>query len=168
MRVFKINKDILLIHLMGNCATIIQENREFNQLVRTNPKDVDLFSLNSKEFICRIVSVYDGDTCTAMFKLNQKMVKFKIRMLGYDSPEMRPRINTPNRDEIIEKAKSAKEALLSKVQNKKVILKCGKWDKYGRLLGTLYVNNQNINEWMLSAGHGYPYFGGKKRLVNEV
>ena len=153
---------------MGNSVALIKENRTFNQLVKINPKEVDLFSLNNRKFICRIVSVYDGDTCTAMFKLNKKMVKFKIRMLGYDSPEMRPRINTPNRDEIIEKAKSAKEALLSKVLNKKVLLKCGKWDKYGRLLGTLYVNNQNINEWMLSAGHGYPYFGGKKRLVNEV
>lgn len=168
MGVLKINKDIFPFYLMGNCATIIQENREFNELMKINPKEVDLFSLNTKEFICIIVSVYDGDTCTAMFKLNKKMVKFKVRMLGYDSPEMKPRINTPNRDEIIEKAKSAKEALLSKVQNKKVLLQCGKWDKYGRLLGTLFVDNQNINHWMISEGHGYPYFGGKKRTINEV
>ena len=37
-----------------------------------------------------------------------------------------------------------------------------------KILSNNMYTNQNINEWMLSAGHGYPYFGGKKRLVNEV
>lgn len=59
------------------------------------------------------------------------MVKFKICMLGYDSYEMRLRIKPPNQVKIIKKTKIANEALLSKVQNKKFLLICGKWDKYG-------------------------------------
>ena len=148
---------------MGNSITIIKETRKFNQLAKINPKDVDLFSLKGKRYPCRIVSVYDGDTCTALFKMDNKYVKFKVRMLGYDSPEMKPRMNIPERDKIKENAIAAKEALISKTKNENIILECGNWDKYGRLLGTLYKGGFNINEWMIESGFGYRYNGGRKK-----
>ena len=153
---------------MGSCVTKVRDQRLFNQLVKVNPQDVDLFSLKGNRYPCRIVSVYDGDTCTALFKMDKNFVKFKVRMLGYDSPEMKPRINLPDREEIKKNAVLAKEALISKTKDKKIILECGNWDKYGRLLGTLYDGDLNINEWMIESEYGYRYDGGKKRRVNEV
>ena len=153
---------------MGNSVALIKESRKFNQLAKINPKDVSLFTLKGNRYPCRIVSVYDGDTCTALFKMDKKFVKFKIRMLGYDSPEMKPRLNIPDRDQIKENAIAAKEALILKTKNEKIILECGDWDKYGRLLGTLYNGNLNINEWMIESGYGYRYNGGKKRTIREV
>lgn len=148
---------------MGNSITIIKETRKFNQLAKINPKDVDLFSLKGKRYPCRIVSVYDGDTCTALFKMDNKYVKFKVRMLGYDSPELKPRLNIPDREKIIENAIIAKKALITKTENQNIILLCDSWDKYGRLLGTLYDGNLNINNWMIKNGYGYKYDGGKKK-----
>ena len=43
-----------------------------------------------------------------------------------------------------------------------VTLKCGKFDKYGRILVEIYVNNICINEKMIEEGHGRPYDGGLK------
>jgi endonuclease YncB( thermonuclease family) len=89
-------------------------------------------------------------------------------MYGYDSPEMKPSRSDPNRDEIKKKAKYAKKLLEEKILNKIVILQCGKWDKYGRLLGTIYVKGgclskrENVNVWMVDNNLGKPYFGGKK------
>lgn len=153
---------------MGSCVTKVRDQRIFNQLVKVNPQDVALFSLKGNRYPSRIVSVYDGDTCTALFKMDKSFVKFKVRMLGYDSPEMKPRINLPDREEIKKNAVLAKEALISKTKDKKIILECGHWDKYGRLLGTLYDGELNINEWMIESGNGYRYDGGKKRKVNVV
>lgn len=150
---------------MGNCVGNVRHKINIRQLMRVHPDSVDLFSLKGNVYPCRIVSVYDGDTCTALFKMENQFVKFKVRMLGYDSPEMKPRLNLLNRDQIKREAEEAKQALISKTKDRHVKIECGDWDKYGRLLGTLYTNetNININEWMINGGYGYPYDGGKKR-----
>jgi len=124
---------------------------------------IELFSLNNKIFDAKIVKVYDGDTCFAVFILNDEPVKFKIRMLGYDSPEMKPLLSNINRNEEIKKAIKARDELSKLVLNKCVKLKCGNWDKYGRLLGTIYTEkNMCVNEYMLQNNFGYKYDGGKK------
>ena len=148
---------------MGNSVARVRNQYTFYQLMKINPENVGLFSLKGKKYPCRIVSVYDGDTCTALFKLNRNPVKFKVRMLGYDSPEMKPRLNVENREQIKREAEAAKQALISKTKDRNIILHCDSWDKYGRLLGTLYVDNININQWMINSGYGYPYDGGTKR-----
>jgi len=89
-------------------------------------------------------------------------------MLGYDSPEMKPSLKHDNRDIEMESARQAKEALKEHIYNKIVILHCDKFDKYGRLLGTIYTCGTccnppiNINEWMIENKYGYPYDGGTK------
>lgn len=148
---------------MGNSLVRARNQYAFNQLMKINHQNVELFSLKGNKYPCRIVSVYDGDTCTALFKMNKNYVKFKIRMLGYDSPEMKPRLNVENREQIKREAEAAKQALITKTKDRQVILHCSDWDKYGRLLGTLYVDNININNWMISSGYGYPYNGGTKK-----
>jgi endonuclease YncB( thermonuclease family) len=130
--------------------------------------DVELFTLENKIVEAKIVRIYDGDTCFAVFYLNNQPVKFKIRMFGYDSPEMKPSLNLPNREKEIKKANLAKSELEKLVLNKIVRLECGDWDKYGRLLGKIYVKDSNnreiyVNEHMVVNGHGYSYFGGTKK-----
>ncbi len=101
------------------------------------------------------------------FLLNKHPVKFKIRMDGYDSPEMKPPLSQVNRDKEIKEANKAKAELEKLVLNKVIDLECGKWDKYGRLLGKIYVNINNkkvyVNEYMIKNGFGYPYDGGTKK-----
>jgi hypothetical protein len=80
------------------------------------------------------ISVYDGDTCTVNLRTKIGEHEWKIRMQGYDSPEIKS-------NEIEEKkhAKACKEMLKELIQDKHIWLHCGSFDKYGRLLGTIYL-----------------------------
>jgi len=140
-------------------------------LQKRNNKNTELYSLKGKTFRAKVVDVYDGDTITVVFKLDGKYVKYKIRMYGYDSPEMKPSKKLSNRKDIIANAKYAKLKLSNKILNKTVILQCLDWDKYGRLLATVFLQysryfvcttDENINNWMVEEGLGKLYFGGKK------
>ena len=50
---------------------------------------------------------------------------------------------------------------------------CGKFDKYGRLLGTIYTCGTccnpsiNINDWMIENHIGVAYFGQSKEAIQE-
>jgi hypothetical protein len=46
----------------------------------------------------------------------------------------------------------AKEALKNKISDKKVILKELKTDRYGRVMAMVYVNGENVNEYMIKNG----------------
>jgi endonuclease YncB( thermonuclease family) len=107
------------------------------------------------------VRVYDGDTADFVFSpcKCKENIRFSCRMLGYNSAEIRTK--DPKEKE---KAIKSKEALASKILYKKVFLQVlNKNDKYGRLLGTVTLNGENINDWMVTNGHGKVYKGrGKK------
>ena len=82
---------------------------------------------------------------------------------------MKPPKNKKNRYEEIAAAKQAKKFLTDLVDQKVIKIKCGEWDKYGRLLGTLIIkrnglcsSNINVNELMIKEGHAKAYFGGTK------
>lgn len=135
---------------------------KIKELKDTN-NDIPLFSLNGKTFLCKVVDVYDGDTCSIVINLFGKFTKFKLRLSGYDSPEKRPSLSLPNRDEIKRKAEKARQALIDIIGDELLVVKCSKWDKYGRLLGVLYKKEFNINEYMIKNGYGYEYHGGTKR-----
>jgi endonuclease YncB( thermonuclease family) len=153
---------------MGNiCFT------DHTLLKQTN--DLPLYSLKGR-FRCKVVDVYDGDTVTIVLYNRGEYEKYKLRLHGYDSPEMKPPVNAPNRDEIIVRAKAAKQFMEERVLNKICILKLTlDTDKYGRLLGNLYTitkitrtKDVHMNALMLAEGHGYAYTGGTKRTSTSV
>lgn len=130
--------------------------------------DTPIFSLEGTYCKCKVVNVYDGDTCKVVFPLNDKMYRWNVRLTGYDTPEMRPSKSKENRDEEIKAAKIARDYLKSQVMNQEqlVYIKCGEFDKYGRLLGTLYLDETDlisVNDMMIQQGHGYAYDGGTKQ-----
>jgi endonuclease YncB( thermonuclease family) len=142
------------------------EKENMEMLSKVNDSNVPLFTLEKHIVKAKIVRVYDGDTCFAVFKLHNDYVKFKIRMEGYDSPEIKPSLDISNREKVKKEAQQSKEALEKHVLHKIVTLHCGKWDKYGRLLGTIYVDDDriNVNQYMINNGFGYTYDGGTKKL----
>ena len=143
------------------CA-FVKYNYDMNKLNNINSDDISIFSLNGYSTQAKVVDVYDGDTCTIVFKWEGKYRKFKCRCYGYDSPEMKPRLNIENIDEIKENAVKAKERLIE-LTTYIVRVECMDFDKYGRLLVKLYKNNNSlINDIMINEGHGYVYHGGTK------
>jgi len=91
----------------------------------------------------KITEVYDGDTLNAVILHHNKLTKLRIRMLGYDSPEIR----TKNL-EMKQKGLEARDYLKSLVLDKIVRLECHDFDKYGRILGDIYISEKHVNKEM--------------------
>jgi len=130
-------------------------------LVNINSDDIDYFSFDGLTIIAKPCNIYDGDTFSAIFMFNGMLIKYRCRCLGYDSPEMRPLKKNKNRENEKRLALEAKQRF-TELLGDLVTLKCGKFDKYGRILVEIYVNNICINEKMIEEGHGRLYDGGHK------
>tara|TARA_B110000902_G_C14248045_1_gene565032 strand:- start:244 stop:654 length:411 start_codon:yes stop_codon:yes gene_type:complete len=121
-------------------------------------KNTQVFSFNNFKTKAKVVKVYDGDTIWVAFNYKGKYVRIKIRLYGIDTPELRSKHNLEK-----EKAIDAREYLKRMIFNKIITLECGKFDKYGRLLGKIYYNNIYVNQKMIEMGLGIAYNGGTKK-----
>ena len=141
------------------------------RLRKANLDNTPKFNFANQTRYCKVIKIYDGDTITVAMEIHKKIYKYSLRMLGYDSPEMKPPKNQPNRDDEIKAAKEAKQVLMDKIGNKIVRIELEDFDKYGRLLGTVYLQSgylccgitENINKYMIDNNYGYPYEGGTKK-----
>lgn len=124
---------------------------------KINFNEIEKFSFDGLEMPMYVFNVVDGDTIDVAFRVeklkigNYKMKngisKMRIRLYGINTPEMKPRKDIPNRDEIIIQANKAKQRLEELILNKEVSVKCNKNDNFGRTLATIFVpiKNQNID-----------------------
>jgi endonuclease YncB( thermonuclease family) len=108
----------------------------------------------------KIVDVYDGDTVTVVCFVNNNPVRWRCRLQGFDAPELRSKNEH-------EKAKAvlAREFLKTILPHTIFHGSCNGLDKYGRLLLNIRHKNMDISQIMIENGHGYPYNGGKKKVV---
>jgi endonuclease YncB( thermonuclease family) len=109
-------------------------------------KTVNKFSLEGEYKKALVTDVYDGDTITVVFKHFNKINLWKIRLLGINTPELRPSRLLDNRDKVIIAAKKARDYLSEMILNKIVYVYCGKFDNFGRILGTIYLNKTELIE----------------------
>ena len=106
--------------------------------------------------IDKIVKIIDGDTVDVIINLGFYIsIKQRVRLKGIDAAETRTK-------DLKEKA----EGLLAKEWLEKELSKPGEWiiettkdDKYGRILGTLYLVGEpvTVNERMINDGIAKPY-----------
>ena len=105
------------------------------------------------EYRAKVIKVYDGDTVTVDIELGFNIVlhKQKIRLIGINTPEVRG----PEKKEGI----ISRDALRKRILNKKVILKTykDKKGKYGRWLGEIWIDDESINDWLLTEGYAVEY-----------
>ena len=52
-------------------------------------KDVPFFSLNGYKTWAKCVKIYDGDTATFAFYYNKTYYKFRVRLAGIDTAEIK-------------------------------------------------------------------------------
>jgi endonuclease YncB( thermonuclease family) len=139
-------------------------------LLETDFSQIKLFSFSGLVVPARVVDVYDGDTLTVGFIYGNEPIKVKIRMCGYDSPELKPLLTVANRDLHIKCAHISRDHLLNIItkNNKEgcnlvmVHFNDDGADKYGRQLAKVYVDSLCINDYMIKNGFGKCYDGGKK------
>lgn len=128
-----------------------------DQLHNLDYSKVPKFSLNNHVYQAKVVSVYDGDTITVVFKFFDTFYRWSCRLNGIDTPELKSK--DPDEKAM---AIKARDFLREKILGQIVTLTCGDFDKYGRLLATIEYKNQNINTLMVDNGFAVSYYGGTK------
>ena len=98
-------------------------------------KNTPLFSLNGSWFEAKCVKCYDADSVHVVFEWNQQFMRFKCRLYGIDSAELRSKHHEEK-----QVARKARDYLKSLILNKIVLIQCHDFDKYGRLLLSAYTN----------------------------
>ena len=102
--------------------------------------------------------VVDGDTVDANIDLGFDIsINKRIRLAGIDTPETRTR----NKEEKV-KGLASKNRLIELLKDGTFILESKEVGKYGRVLGTLHVDDININKTLVKEGFAVEYWGGKK------
>ena len=105
------------------------------------------------EYKAKVTKVYDGDTITVDFDLGFGILirKQKIRLVGINTPEVRG----PEKPQGI----ISRNALRQRILGKEVIIKTSKdkKGKYGRWLGEVFVEDENINQWLITEGYAKAY-----------
>jgi endonuclease YncB( thermonuclease family) len=91
----------------------------------------------------RVSKVADGDTITIVDSQGEK---HKVRLFGIDSPES----DQPHYH-------SAKAALRNIVDGKPVGIDVKDTDKYGRVVGTVFLGGRNVNLEMVKLGYAWWY-----------
>ena len=90
-----------------------------------------------------VVKIADGDTLTLLTSSNKKI---KIRLAGIDTPEIKQPFGN-----------KAKQALAKLVFHKKVLIEVQTKDRYGRTVGIVFVDGQNVNYELVRQGMAWVY-----------
>ena len=117
-----------------------------------------------------ITKVVDGDTIDANIDLGFDISLTKrVRLAGIDTPESR------TRNQYEKKLGLQAKAWLKERLNfaKDIIIKTelpDSTEKYGRIIGHLFVNDQetSLNNQMIAEGYALEYEGGKKDMDLEL
>ena len=101
----------------------------------------------------KVVGVADGDTITVLDSTN---TQHKIRLGGIDAPEKKQAFGNVS-----------KKSLSDMVFNQQVEVDWHKEDRYGRKVGKVLVNNEDINLEQIKRGLAWYYKKYKGELVQE-
>lgn len=111
-----------------------------------------------------VVGIIDGDTIDLVIDLGFDVaITSRIRLAGIDAPESR---TSDKAEKVL--GFEAKEYLTQQLKNAKPIIirteKIDSSEKYGRILGWIYVNNEldSINSKMINNGYAWAYLGETK------
>jgi micrococcal nuclease len=115
-------------------------------------------------YVRKVENVVDGDTIDVLIDLGFDILfASRVRLAGIDTPESRTK-------DLKEKALGleSKEYLKKFLKDaKSVVIKTEKMDsseKYGRILGWLYVDEDtvSVNDHMINNGYAWGYLGDTK------
>ena len=115
-------------------------------------------------YVRKVENIVDGDTIDVIIDLGFDILfQSRVRLAGIDTPESRTK-------DVAEKALGleAKEYLKKQLKDaKSVVIKTEKMDsseKYGRILGWVYVDGStvSVNDKMINDGYAWGYLGETK------
>ena len=169
-------------------------SNELREELCISNSNIPEFTLDGMLLYGKAVYIYDGDTVHIVFNLNNKLTKFICRLNGIDTPEICPKNITDLdlRKKQVESALKSRDYLIEKLtdqqidktknkltkkdikelcnKSKKIVLiKCHQFDKYGRLLVEIFLDNNitcSINNDMVTNNYAYVYNGKTKEIFD--
>ena len=121
-------------------------------------------------FVEEVKNVVDGDTIDVVIDLGFDILfASRVRLAGIDTPESR---TTDKAEKAL--GVEAKEYLKKQLKDAKSVVirteKMNSSEKYGRILGWVYVNgdSESINNKMINDGYAWGYLGETKVKDFEV
>lgn len=101
------------------------------------------FAISSERIEGRVIGVHDGDTLTLLVAGNKQI---KIRMGQIDAPESNQSFGQKSK-QLLSKMTFGKDAVIIKEAV----------DRYGRIVGDVFVNGENINIAQVRQGMAWAY-----------
>ena len=145
------------------CDTSLTEAGQLslvNELNTLDQKTVKKFTFNNYKTIIKIIKVIDGDTVTGIFKFKDSFYKYNFRINGIDTAEL----HSKNENEK-NKGLNAKDYLYNLIINKTLFANFLDFDKYGRILVNIYLNDKDlISDHLIQGGYANKYDGKTKEL----
>jgi len=121
-------------------------------------------------YIREVKNVVDGDTIDVIIDLGFDILfSSRVRLAGIDTPESR---TTDKAEKVL--GLEAKEYLKKQLKDAKSVVirteKMNSSEKYGRILGWVYVNgeSESVNNKMINDGYAWGYLGETKIKDFEV
>jgi len=115
-------------------------------------------------FVEEVRNVVDGDTIDVVIDLGFDILfASRVRLAGIDTPESR---TTDKAEKVL--GLEAKEYLKKQLKDAKSVVirteKMNSSEKYGRILGWVYVNgeSESVNNKMINDGYAWGYLGETK------
>ena len=121
-------------------------------------------------FVKEVKNVVDGDTIDVVIDLGFDILfQSRVRLAGIDTPESR---TTDKAEKVL--GLESKDYLKKHLKDaKSVVIKTEKMnssEKYGRILGWIYVNGdtESLNDKMINDGYAWGYLGETKVKDFEI
>lgn len=112
-------------------------------------------------YIYKVIDIVDGDTIIIDTKQESKLINklgLRVRLYGIDTPEKKGKCQKEK-----DLALQAKKFTKNLIDQKQVILKDVKWDKFGgRIEAKIFFNDLNIGQELIKNGLAIEYFGKRK------
>lgn len=147
------NVVLLLVILLISLVVIAKTSEPERGNVILEGKDIS--SLVNKKEIAYVKNVVDGDTIEVFFETGilseEKNKIYKLRFIGMDTPESKHRDEMKNTKE----GQIAYQYTKEKLENQKITVEfdISPVDKFGRLLGYIWLDDEMFNKHLLDIGY---------------
>ena len=110
-----------------------------------------------------VVRVVDGDTVAvdASADMPPELADVKVRLRDVDTPEKGGRAKCPVERDAGQSATEFTEKAVAEASA--IVVRDPKWGKWGgRVIADLVLDNRSLSAWLIAAGHGRAYDGGRR------
>lgn len=136
---------------------------ELERLESIDPKTVPKVPFQNEFKNARIDEIYDGDTVKIIILFGDVPVRFSLRILGIDTPEIKQGEGRLPEERLA--AIKVRDYMRSLFPTNIAKICIRDWDKYGgRVLGDLYLQSgESVSDILIHGGWARPYHGEKKK-----